>query len=359
MYVYNSLQYDGRVQRSADVLSEISALTVCSCNSNFETDKYNSVSINVKSLGIRGYFKFVSELIKYGKKNGPYDLLYAHDYYSAIPSVVMLLLGVSKKVIYDAHELYIPDNREDCNSKRERFFRWWESKLIKRANGIICANNMRGKIMKNYYRLEKDPLTIQNIAYFDKKVAEDNLPDEIKQILGKQGVTRIVYQGFVDISRQLDKIIRSFDQLGEDFELIIVGSGNDITSLKNMAGANVHFLGMVSREVLLLILTQCHIGILSYPTKGYNNQYCAPNKVFEYAYAHLPMVATENPTLRQIFEEYQIGYCSDNIVDAIKVVSSNLFRYRENLETFISQNSWQEEKEKLSKYIVEINGDLI
>ena len=54
-------------------------------------------------------------------------------------------------------------------------------------------------------------------------------------------------------------------------------------------------------------LDSCHIGIISYPFTSYNNIYCAPNKIFEYAAMGLPFIATEQPIFKHAQEQYHTG----------------------------------------------------
>jgi glycosyltransferase involved in cell wall biosynthesis len=93
--------------------------------------------------------------------------------------------------------------------------------------------------------------------------------------------------------------------------------------------------------------------------KGLNNILCAPNKVFEYAHAGLPMVATCQPTIKRMFDEFSIGRlvgCGEDpdaraLAEAITGVASNLALCRAQLPLFLDAYSWQRESQRLANVL--------
>jgi len=351
MFVYNDLNTDARVQRAAGALSEIVELEVLSVGNEYSSSKYRT--INIKALACSNtikYFVVLKKIVRYlkGKK---YDILYAHDFSSALPALYMKCFNKCDKLIYDAHELFIPQNGIRF-SLRDKFFYWFERKLIKKADLIICAQEKRGDIMVDHYGLKSKPVTIRNIS----KLPQTKLPLELElqkkcnDFFVKKGTT-IVYAGAMIMDRKLDELISNVSKLGEGYKLLFVGGGSDKERLQNIAQKyplmNCCFLGNVPYIHLSKMLKQCDIGYLYYPVDKLNNIYCASNKIYEYASINLPIVANENPTVQEIFDKCEIGICSNNIQIAIETIVTDIDKYKSNCSIFDIKNSWEKESELL------------
>lgn len=354
MFVYNDLSRDARVQRCADAISECFSLTVVSIGKNLiETEKYISISFEIKSnSNIKRYFKFVIRLMSYALQNNSYEIIYAHDFYSAIPALLIKSLLTSRKMIYDAHELFIPF-KSVMFSFRDYFFYFFERMAIKKADLVICAQENRGEIMKEYFHLEKLPLVIRNISILPTKEAkmDETLQFTLEEFFKIDAVT-IVYAGVLSKERKIDELIFSIDILGTGYKLLIIGNGeataNVTKAIASSKNKQILMCESVSYKDLASILIKCDIGYLSYPMEGINNIYCAPNKIFEYASANLPMVAPYNITVKSIFDNYDIGICDNDIVSSIKKINERMDQYKSNLRFFLNKNSWDEEAKTLT-----------
>lgn len=355
MFVYNDLNTDARVQRAAEALSEIVDLEVLSVGNEYSSKKYRTA--NIKSLAnsnVAKYFDIFRKIVKWmkGKK---YDVLYAHDFSSALPALYIKAFKKCDKIIYDAHELYIPE-RGTTFSLRDRFFYWFERKLIKKADLIICAQEKRGEVMVNHYRLQSKPITIKNISKLPQAVGKFDmeLQRNCDDFFKKKGIT-IVYAGGLVPDRKLDELISNVSELGEGYKLLFVGGGSDQERLKSIAQKypflTCCFLGSVPYIQLSKILERCDVGYLFYPVDILNNIYCASNKIYEYASINLPMVANPNPTVQEVFIKWEIGICGDRIKDSIRAVVAEIDKYKSNCTVFDRENSWESEATLLRQVI--------
>jgi hypothetical protein len=97
---------------------------------------------------------------------------------------------------------------------------------------------------------------------------------------------------------------------------------------------------------------------------GLNNILCAPNKVFEYAQAGLPMVATCQPTIRRLFDQHRIGclvgcdieVTAQRVAAAILELSRNLALYENGLNGFLREHTWQNEATRLVRSMQAVFG---
>jgi glycosyltransferase involved in cell wall biosynthesis len=351
MFVYNDLNNDARVQRAAESVSDIIDLEVLSIGKEYSNAKYKT--INIKSSvasNILKYFDVFLKIISWlkGKK---YDVVYAHDFSAALPALFMKVFKKCDKMIYDAHELFIPEDGVSF-SARDRFFYWLEKELIKRADLIICAQEKRGELMVNHFKLKTKPVTIRNISKLPQTTVqlESSLQKKCDVFFMKKGIT-IVYAGALATDRKLDELVSDVAELGEGYKLLFVGNGSDSERLQNIAKEYTNltccFLGNIPYAHLSNVLNRCDIGYLCYPVDKLNNIYCASNKVYEYASINLPIVANDNPTVKEIFDKWLIGICSDDFQSAIRTIVADFDNFKEGSIKFNSENSWEDEAEIL------------
>jgi glycosyltransferase involved in cell wall biosynthesis len=356
--VFNDIKTDSRVIRTANTLAECDGVEVevIGFGDNIAAAQYKSVVLNTKySGGIKRYFAFLRALNKYLKDNH-FDYLYANDFYSAIP--VLRYRKKFKKIIYDAHELYIPNALSKMGLKSYFFYRL-EKAALKRADGIICAQHDRAVIMEAHYKLRMTPTVIQNISKLDEcnKELPDHLANELNAFF-KKNETTIVYAGKIRPDSKIEEMMELLESNGKPYNVLIVGGGENLDIIKQNTlrykNINVFFTGSLAFEMMGTILRRCSIAYMYYPISDLNNKYCAPNKLFEYSSIGLPTVCNENPTIKEIYRNWEIGVCNNDIIRAIDECSKNNAYYKQNCYKFNEVFSWDKEKKKLREYCMEV-----
>lgn len=346
MFVYNDLSTDSRVQRSIQTLAVKFHITVVSIGKPYVVEGVENVIISSKYRGMRKYFDTVIKFIKFSKKL-EYDYLYLHDYYSCIPG---LFLIKNKSSIYDAHELII-GSKEFPATKREEFFGFFEKKLLKKVQLVICADETRGTEMVKYYGLERTPYVVPNYSELEIDDSYKLDPAVSEFFLDKRKT--IVYAGALAPGRNIDTVIHATIQKKQDYKLMIIGDGPDREHLEEVAkdarGLTYLFTGSIPYKNLGNLLKYCDVGYLSYPTTNLNNIYCAPNKIYEYASVELPMICNDNPNLISIVGKNGIGVCVSekneqgcvaSMEEALAVIDSDYASFKKNIRSFRHNNSW-------------------
>ncbi|MHB0999824.1 MAG: glycosyltransferase [Armatimonadota bacterium] len=361
MAVFGHIEYDGRVQRAAEALSKSFNVTVISVAShnNYKNPLFDSITVRVpgnKSYGAKQFFSFAYSFIGIAKRLHP-DIVYSHDYYLPFPGFLAARF-IRSKYIYDAHELYIPEDSYKLNM-RARFFYIMERFSIRKAHLVIAANKERALLMKEHFGLIQTPVSIRNIPpqniNADRISVLDNYP-----LLKKSSRIKLIYQGDIALHRGIDRFIYAMKGLVDSCELILVGGGQDLPIIKDLVdeldlNGSIKFVGKVLRDDLQQIIRSCDIGIITYNSKGYNNIYCSPNKLYEYTQAGLPVIVTAQPPLKEAVEGYGIGVvCGDqldpsvdDITKAIHVAAKEMHTYKLNIPRFLHDNDWNNEADKL------------
>ncbi len=351
MILYGNLITDARVQRSANALGKIGNLTILSLGKQkIESDKFNHQLIKVPEQTKFKYFYFVRKVLKIIKNNKP-DMIYGHDYYSAYVLNKTRKKYKNIKIVYDAHEIIIPENHK--SNFREKLFYHFENKVIKHTNLNIVASKERSLIMKEHYNLKEEPIVVNNISKLPPSKIT-TVSDELRSFISNHPKL-IVYSGAIYKQRGIDKIIKSVGELGSEYGLIIVGNGPYLSYLKKYSTSynNIFFHESVPYTSLSSIIKYCHIGYIHYPNDNLNNKYCAPNKTYEYASVGLPMISNENLTIKHLFEKFQIGISSNNFKDTILKIFSNYDFYKNKVYEFDKISSWEKEEKELIDAIVD------
>jgi glycosyltransferase involved in cell wall biosynthesis len=369
MAVYNPIEYDGRVKRSAIALAEIYNIKVIcptqdSVNDFFCTDVFDVlrvISPKLKNKTLKQIFFWVNFIFQAIKLRP--SIIYAHDYYLIFPAWIAAFM-TNAYLVYDAHELIIPNQGERI-SKRDNLFYFLESTFIKSADLVIAANQERADIMGEHYGMKKMPLVIRNIPPMPKKILSDQSVFEFypKLVREHDEDIHIIYMGDINLDRGIGDLIDSLNYLSIRYKCILIGGGPSVNLIKLtysqvIISRRLRLVGPVPNHYIPDLLRQGDIGFLSYSMIGRGNIYCAPNKIYEYAQSGLPIITTGQESIVSILRKYKIGEIlpvNNNtplkIAENIKNISlSN--KYKHEIRKFLIDNPHNFEMDKLREAII-------
>lgn len=110
----------------------------------------------------------------------------------------------------------------------------------------------------------------------------------------------------------------------------------------------VKIIDPVPQEELLLWTQGATIGAIPYPITCENHWGCAPNKLWEYPGAGVPIIATPTNEMDKIIRKYNIGWTissdpkAKEIVHLIKNLSDeDIKAAKQNCKKFIKESNWQ------------------
>jgi glycosyltransferase involved in cell wall biosynthesis len=372
MAVYNPIEYDGRVKRSAIALAEIYNIKVICPAQDFVNDYFSPdvfdvmrvLSPKFKIEALKQIFFWVNFIFQAIKLRP--SIIYAHDYYLIFPAWIAAFM-TNAYLVYDAHELIIPNQGERI-SKRDNFFYFLESTFIKSADLVIAANQERADIMGEHYGMKKIPLVIRNIPPMPKQILSDESVFEFYAKLEREHDEdiHIIYMGDINLDRGIGDLIDSLNYLSIRYKCILIGDGVSVNLIKlsysqDIISRRLRLVGPVPNHYIPDLLRQGDIGFLSYSMVGRNNIYCAPNKIYEYAQSGLPIITTAQESIVSILRNYKIGELLpvDNnntplkIAENIKNISlSN--KYKHEIRKFLHDNPHNFEMDKLREAIIEV-----
>ena len=363
MAVFNELDYDGRVQRAAEALAPIYDVTVLAIASEhpFATAGYTLRTVVLRRgrrAGLLGQLQFWLAFIVSVLRWRP-AVVHAHDFFLAFPGWVAARVS-GARLVYDAHELIIPEPGQRLPLRDALFYRL-ETWVVRRAALVIAANRPRAELMAQHYHLDRVPLPVENVPPTPHSVLADAEVAALYPALkpAPDGTT-LVYQGDMSLERGVGVFLDALPLLDPSFRMVLIGAGPDLATLRDRAAAQADasraiFLGRVPRAHLYDLMRRCDVGVVTYPTRGLNNVYCASNKVFEYLQAGLALVATCQPPLRDIIGTFNVGLlvgCDAqatpaDVAGAVRSLAASLAEHRARAGDVLEVFSWENEQAKL------------
>ncbi|MCY2987484.1 MAG: glycosyltransferase [Planctomycetota bacterium] len=361
MAVYNPIEFDGRVKRAcACIAPEFELTLVCLPSAN----EYRNDAFRIERLAPAGGGR-IARLVSFWwqiartARRLRAEVVYVHDFF--LPLAGWMAARVcGARLIYDAHELIVPVSGVRLTPK-ERLFYWCEQFTVSKADLVIAANPERAEVMRSHYALEERPTAVRNIPPAPTSRSTD--AEVVARFPGLRkdapSDVHLVYMGDVCMARGLRLLVESLEFLPSNYKLVCVGGGPDLPDFRRIEASDpehrIRVTGVVPHDQVFDLVRQADIGVVSYSMSGINNILCAPNKVFEYAQAGLPMVATCQPTIRAIFDKWKIGalvgcdgvVTPQEIAKAVQEVGSHRDHYASSLVPFLEANTWQREAEVL------------
>jgi glycosyltransferase involved in cell wall biosynthesis len=239
------------------------------------------------------------------------DLRVGHDMPGMLPLLPFMLLA-PKRVVFAAHELWT-EAAED-NAPLRPLWRLLERWIVRRAGLVIVPEENRARIMFEEYGAASAPAVVRNIPEHAQPLRRASA---LRERLGLgSGAVIVLYQGLVADTRCLGELAESVAFLPPQYHIVIVGEGDvrlrsELADIAADSRGRVHLLPWMPPDTLRSFTASADVGVLLYRNNGRNNYYAAPNKLYEYLFAGLPLVCSAFPGLQAIVEGMGFGFCAD------------------------------------------------
>ena len=359
--VFNNLCTDQRIEKICKTL-HLNGYSVELIGSSWGglTDMqrpYPFTRISLKSKSLKfAYLEYNCKLYSLlKKKSTQHCILVANDLETILPNY---FLAKKKNIplVYDSHEIFteMPAIQGKLSQKIWRII---EKYCIPKIKYMMTANESYSAWYEKSYAISQ-PSTIRN------------LPKKINFINDKFEINNpkiILYQGVINPSRGLDKIISAMKKMN-NAELWIAGNGPEFQRLVKLTNHlqltnKVKFLGQLSPENLRKITLKADVGLSIEENKGLSYFYSLPNKISDYIQAGVPVVCSNFPEMMKIVPKYQVGEVIENhneeeLVKKITIVLENGKKYyQENLKTAAEELCWEKEEPILLNFYKKVQNE--
>ena len=242
---------------------------------------------------------FVKIMIR-GWKFKP-EIIHCHDWFM-LPAATLLKIACKTKLIYDAHEL-----ESECQGmpRSLKFLaRTTESKLWSKVDVFITVSKSIETWYFNKYG-NKESLIVYNSPRIISKSFEVGNQDvnNLRKIFPIPAHSKIyLYSGRLTSGRGIDIILKSFLSVNSDAVLVFLGEGPFIAKIKDLSEkhSNIFYHPSVVHNNVVAVAKSADFGLCLIEDASLSDYYCLPNKLFEYAFANLQIIASNLPEIKKI-----------------------------------------------------------
>lgn len=338
---HTDISIDGRILKELDALQDKGGYNVAAIGASLNEDAppaEKNVKYPITTLKLffnktrwRPHFlrycfaaiELLSRLVILGVRQRP-DVVHCHDTL-VLPAGVLIKLFTGCSLIYDAHELESDKNGQSrifakatlliekiCWSRVDALIsvspsilRWYNEKLGAKPNALIL-NTPRFDVKLQSFKEKK--------RYFHR---EFSIPENELVFL---------YLGMLGSGRGIENLLDVFSSNETHSHIVFMGYGplKDLILKAGLNSSLIHLHAPVKHDEVVSLTQSADVGLCFIENVSLSDFFCLPNKLFEYAFSGLPILASDFPDMKQVIEEFGLGSCSKNDAESILAAVSKL-----------------------------------
>ncbi len=361
------IETDGRIRKELVALAQLEDVEVRVIgipdsnqggNVTLDSVRYRKLRMAMRLLGalprpLRYFFELIEFTIKAvgaGRRMNP-DIVHCHDTF-ALPAGWILKRALGCRLVYDAHELESRKNAQNailsCATLRIEKACWRQVDLLVSVSESIIE----------WYKQNLGPkpsvLVLNSPAIAEEPNAKFGDRDRRNYFHEKYGIPPnhlvFVYLGILGPGRGIEMCLDAFAAGPQDAHVVFIGNGRLETAIAAyaMRHPNVHIHHAVPHDHVVPLVRSADYGLCMVENVSLSDYLCLPNKLFEYAFARVRVLASDFPEIKRVVEEYSLGVCCAPNADRVRAELARLAGRRPDRPTLdISALSWDAQAARL------------
>lgn len=268
-------------------------------------------------------------------------LVHCHDT-PLLPVAVMLAWLCRSKVVYDAHELESDKNGQTPLVSRVTY-------LLEKASwgGIDGFVTVSGSILRWYESrfAKRDTALVLNSPVIADSAQVGGLTEHrFHRTFGIPEERLIfVYLGLFVPGRGIEKLLQVFSKQDVQAHIVFVGRGPLREMIQQRAHDNprLHVHDAVPHDQVVSLVKSADYGVCLVEKVSLSDYYSLPNKLFEYAFAGVPVLASDFPDMQELVDRFGLGVCT---ADDESSITQTVMRLqvvgRKRVTTDLASLSW-------------------
>ena len=237
----------------------------------------------------------------------PPAVVHCHDT-MVLPAGAFAQIALGSTLIYDAHELESDKNGQTGALSAATL--WIEKGVWPLLDALISVSP---SILVWYERHlgPKPALCLLNSSEISTRTSRTSRT-RIKASIGlTPDVPLYLYVGEFAPGRGIELLLDAFARTDESVHVAFIGSGALRDDIRRFADSteNIHVLDPVPHDELVDFIQDADAGFCLIEDVSLSDRYCLPNKLFEYAFADLPVIASTLPDMSQYVSSFNLGVC--------------------------------------------------
>ncbi|MBM3428702.1 MAG: glycosyltransferase family 4 protein [Bacteroidetes bacterium] len=273
------------------------------------------------------------------------DVIHCHDTL-VLPIGVVAKFFTGAKLIYDAHEL--ESDRNGLTPFQGSLTLAVEKLLWAFVDALIVVSP---SIERWYHKKigKKNSVVILNSPVFSDAtdVSDDYLRRRFSVPFGEK---IFVYVGILGPGRGIDLLVDAFTKSDIKSHVVFLGFGVLKKTLVELSSrhSNLHIHEPVPHAQVVPIVRSADFGICLIENVSLSDYLCLPNKLFEYCFAGVPVLASNFPDIQTVVSEFNLGECCapepGEIARAIRKLETQATKAQVG---DVSALGWQAQEQKL------------
>jgi glycosyltransferase involved in cell wall biosynthesis len=362
------IEFDSRIRKELKALSElpgvqVSVLGVPDAAENGEAmlDGAYYWKLRLASGALKAFprairyflqlIEFTFKVVAAGRRSKP-DIVHCHDTF-ALPAGWILKRRLGCHLVYDAHEL-------ESNKNAQNAILSWATLLIEKVcwMQVDLLISVSDSIIDWYTRnlgpkphvvvLNSPAIAAESDARFSAQARESYFHEKYRI---PADTLVFVYVGLLSPGRGIEICLDAFAAGPKNAHVVFIGFGpleqtiNEYSKLH----ANIHFHDAVPHDQVVSLVRSADYGLCLIEKASLSDYYCLPNKLFEYCFARVPVLASGFPEISRLVERYSLGVCCDPDPSSVRTALSQLTKRRAvRVTSDIRALSWEAQASRLT-----------
>jgi len=279
------------------------------------------------------------------------SIVHAHDYLALVPCYFYSVLFGSK-LIYDAHEL---ESRKNGIGRAASYLVATFERLVwSRIDGFITVSNAIEEWYQQQFGAKESAVVLNSPIV--KDTDEGGVNTSFRDIFSIPDERIVaVYVGLFVKGRGIENILE-LAKTAKNIHFVFLGDGELKQSIlsvsKDFDNVDVH--PFVEHFRVVSYLKEADIGLCLLENVSLSDYYAIPNKLLEYSFSGLYVLATDFPEMRGLIDKYKLGKCLPDDLESAKVsleeiTQEQVAERRTQSTESLYDLSWEAQEKKILK----------
>lgn len=364
---------DNRILKQLASISSIDAYTISVVGLNLDEGAQRSnkkIKANIKIVNLyfdlpRSFPRVLRHTLLFLEMNFRFfflalklkpHVIHCHDT-MVLPIGFILKLFRKSILIYDAHELESNKNGQTPFLSKATFL--IEKLCWSRIDELISVSESILAWYINHLGPKSNTLILNSPDLESNVKVESNYFNKLFHI--PKDTLIFIYLGILGNGRGISNILDAFAKHELKSHVVFVGYGDLSAKIKelSLSTANIHYHNPVPHEDVVALVSNADYGFCLVENVSLSDYYCLPNKLFEYTFAGLPILASDFPEMKKVILKYNLGKICDNSVNSIVNIVKELEQNTKlAIDSDLSELSWQKQSERLLSLYLKFSDNI-
>lgn len=214
-------------------------------------------------------------------------------------------LALGKRIWNFPYILHVNELYDTCPFYRKRL-----GNYMRRALKVFTPEETRAHIFRAWYQLQETPVVLPNKPYGHPRkrhlpISDPAAAEAFSRI--PQDAKKLFYQGWFDHDRDFTPIAKIIQEFDGEIVMVVQGQTSHRDFYEKLCRTNCYFIPFVAPPHHLEVTSNMDFGLLTYGHINQNNEFCAPNKIWEYTGFGLPILTNDVYAMKKTLERYRFG----------------------------------------------------